>query len=159
VYSDNVIYYVRHSFLEHFGRNILWWLVVILAVAAVLLFEIVVRTTKAAWKPTDVEVFQVLEKDPDVRRRFEESSVGWLHQGWDQPAPGAEQAFGGGDAKTEQEKREKEVGELLARPRVMKVGKDGVEEREEVLVEEHSIPMQEDKAQELLNRGFGMVRK
>jgi phospholipid-translocating ATPase len=159
VYSDNVIYYVRHSFLEHFGRNILWWLVVILAVAAVLLFEIVVRTTKAAWKPTDVEVFQVLEKDPDVRRRFEESSVGWLHQGWDQPAPGAEQAFGGGDAKTEQEKREKEVGELLARPRVMRVGKDGVEEREEVLVEEHSIPMQEDKAQELLNQGFGMVRK
>jgi phospholipid-translocating ATPase len=159
VYSDNVIYYVRHSFLEHFGRNILWWLVVILAVAAVLLFEIVVRTTKAAWKPTDVEVFQVLEKDPDVRRRFEESSVGWLHQGWNQPAPGAEQAFGGGGPKTEQEKREKEVGELLARPRVMRVGKDGVEEQEGILVEEHSIPMQEDKAQELLNQGFGKVRK
>jgi phospholipid-translocating ATPase len=119
----------------------------------------VVRTTKAAWKPTDVEVFQVLEKDPDVRRRFEESSVGWLHQGWNQPAPGAEQAFGGGGPKTEQEKREKEVGELLARPRVMRVGKDGVEEQEGILVEEHSIPMQEDKAQELLNQGFGKVRK
>lgn len=131
----------------------------ILAVAAVLLFEIVVRTTKTAWKPTDVEVFQVLEKDPDVRRRFEESSVGWLHQGWEVPSLQAEQAFGGDAAKTEQMKREKEVGELLAKPRVMKVGKDGVEEGEGVLVEEHSIPMQEDKAQELLNQGFGMVRK
>ena len=159
VYSDNVIYYVRHSFLQNFGRNILWWLVMILAVAAVLLFEIVVRTTKTAWKPTDVEVFQVLEKDPDVRRRFEESSVGWLHQGWEVPSVQAEQAFGGDAAKTEQEKREKEVGELLAKPRIMKTGKDGVEEGKGVLVEEHSIPMQEDKAQELLNQGFGMVRK
>jgi phospholipid-translocating ATPase len=164
VYTDNVIYYVRHGFLERFGRNILWWLVVILAVAAVLLFEIVVRTAKAAFKPTDVEVFQMLEKDPDVRRRFEESSVGWLHQGrrrdGDEPFMGAEEAFGGNAAKTEQERREKEVGELLARPRVMRVGKDGVEEREEtVAVDEHTIPMQEDKAQELLNRGFGMVRK
>jgi phospholipid-translocating ATPase len=159
VYSDNVIYYVRHSFLERFGRNILWWLVVVLAVAAVLLFEIVVRTTKAAWKPTDVEVFQVLEKDPDVRRRFEESSVGWLHQGWEEPSLRADQAFGSDAAKTEQQKREEEVGELLARPRVMKIGKNGVEEQEEILVEEHSIPMQEDKAQELLNKGFGKVRK
>jgi len=41
----------------------------------------------------------------------------------------------------------------------MKIGKDGVEEQEEILVEEHSIPMQEDKAQELLNQGFGKVRK
>ena len=164
VYSDNVIYYVRHGFLERFGRNILWWLVVILAVAAVLLFEIIVRTTKAAWKPTDVEVFQVLEKDPDVRRRFEESSVGWLHQGWrrdgDEPSLSAEEAFGGNIAKTEQERREKEVGELLARPRIMRIGKDGVEEREEAMAtDEHNIPMQEEKAQELLNRGFGMVRK
>jgi phospholipid-translocating ATPase len=164
VYSDNVIYYVRHGFLERFGRNILWWLVVILAVAAVLLFEIVVRTSKTALRPTDVEIFQMLEKDPDVRRRFEESSVGWLHQGWrrdgDEPSLRAEEAFGGNATKTEQERREKEVGDLLARPRVMRTGKDGVEEREEMTeVDEHTIPMQEDKAQELLNRGFGTVRK
>jgi phospholipid-translocating ATPase len=163
LYSDNVIYYVRHGFLERFGRNILWWLVVVLTVAAVLLFEIVVRTVKTAWKPTDVEVFQILEKDPDVRRRFEESSGGWLYQGWqrdgDAPSLRAEHAFGGGVAKTEQEKREKEVGELLARPRVMTIGKDGVEREQSVVVEEQNIPMEEDKAQEMLNRGFGVVRK
>jgi phospholipid-translocating ATPase len=164
LYSDNVIYYVRHGFLERFGRNILWWLVVILSVAAVLLFEIVVRTAKTAWKPTDVEVFQMLEKEPDVRRRFEESSGGWLYQGWqrdgDAPSLRADQVFGGEGVKTEQEKREKEVGELLARPRVMTIGKEGVEEREQaVVVEEQNIPMEEEKAQEMLNRGFGMVRK
>lgn len=162
VYSDNVIYYVRHGFLERFGRNIMWWLVVILAVSAVLLFEIVVRTAKAAWKPTDVEVFQILEKDPDVRRRFEKSSVGWLHQGWrrdgDPPSLQVDQLFGGDPAKAEQEKRETEVDELLARPRVMRTGKDGLEERKDaVAIDEHTIPTQE--AQELLDRGFGIVRK
>jgi phospholipid-translocating ATPase len=123
----------------------------------------VVRTMKTAWKPTDVEVFQILEKDPDVRRRFEESSGGWLYQGWqrdgDAPSLRAEHAFSGGVAKTEQEKREKEVGELLARPRVMTIGKDGVEREQSVVVEEQNIPMEEDKAQEMLNRGFGVVRK
>lgn len=164
LYSDNVIYFVRHGFLEQFGRNILWWLVVILTVSAVLLFEIVVRTVKAAWKPTDVEVFQILEKDADVRRRFEESSAGWLYQGWQRDGEAsilrAEEAFAGGD-KSEQERREEAVGELLARPRVMKSGKDATgEQGQAVVVEEEShIPMQEEKAQEMLNKGFGKVRR
>jgi phospholipid-translocating ATPase len=160
VYSDNVIYFVRHGFLERFGRNVLWWLVVVLAVAAVLLFEIVVRTAKAAWKSTDVEVFQSLEKDADVRRRLEESSRGWLWQGWrrdgDSEALGGEEVFGGKAGKNEQEMREQEVGELLARPRVMSGSGEG---KEKVGVEEQSIPMQEDRAQEMLERGFGAVRK
>lgn len=142
VYSDNVIYYVRDGFLQRFGRNILWWLVVILAVAAVLLFEIVVRTTKAAWRPTDVEVFQALEKDPGAKRRFEESSADWLRQGW---------LLGGGAGALEQQRREKEVGELLAKPRVMSSGEDRVED--------HSGPLQEDKAQEMLDRGYGAVKR
>jgi hypothetical protein len=41
----------------------------------------------------------------------------------------------------------------------MTIGKDGVEREESVVVEEQNIPMEEDKAQEMLNRGFGVVRK
>jgi hypothetical protein len=52
--------------------------------------------------------------------------------------------------------REQEVGELLARPRVMSGSGEG---KEKVGVEEQSIPMQEDRAQEMLERGFGAVRK
>lgn len=156
-YDDNVIYYVRNGFLEQFGRNVLWWLVMILSVAAVLLFEIVVRTTKAAWKPTDVEIFQALEKDPDVRRRFEESSAGWLYQGWQREGEKASShvagAFGGeAHGNSEQAKREKEVSDLLSRPRM--------EECEQVVEgEDHSTSIPEDRAQEMLNRGFGAVKK
>ena len=174
VYSDNVIYYVRDGFLQRFGRNLLWWAVVLLSVVAVLLFEIVVRTAKTAWKPTDVEIFQALEKDADVNRRFQESSVAWLHQGWQldgekaalRDAGGILGIVGGGgkdsaaaNAATtveEQQKREKEVGELLSRPRVMThaAGDDGVIESGV-----SAAPLQEDKAQEMFNRGYGIVKR
>ena len=165
VYSDDAIYHVRDGFLQRFGRNLLWWAVVLLSVAAVLLFEIVVRTTKTAWKPTDVEVFQALEKDPDVNRRFEESSAAWLHQGWEldqaKAALRAVKPFGGTEAAAativfdEQQKREKEVGELLSRPRVM-TSKDGVEGSGTTAT---AAPLEAEKAQELFNRGYGMVRR
>lgn len=174
VYSDNVIYYVRDGFLQRFGRNLLWWAVVLLSVVAVLLFEIVVRTAKTAWKPTDVEIFQALEKDADVNRRFQESSVAWLHQGWQldgekaalRDAGGILGSVGGGgkdsaaaNAATtieEQQKREKEVGELLSRPRVMThaAGDDDVIESGV-----SAAPLQEDKAQEMFNRGYGIVKR
>ena len=162
VYDDNVIYHVRDGFLQRFGRNLLWWTVALLSVAAVLLFEIVVRTTKTAWKPTDVEVFQALEKDADVKRRFEESSAAWLHQGWqldrEKAASRVDGSLEAKDATTveEQQKREKEVGDLLSRPRVMTFssGKDGAEDPSTT-----SAPLGEHQAQEMLNRGYGMVRR
>ncbi|KAM0722177.1 hypothetical protein Q7P37_001618 [Cladosporium fusiforme] len=172
VYNDNVIYFVRTSFLEKFGRNVLWWLVVVLSVAAVVLFEVVVRTAKAAWKPTDVEVFQALEKDADVRARFEEASQMWLYQGWqrgDKAHVGAEvPGGGGGQLGEEQERREEEVGELLARPRVMKSAGKRQEEIElhEAMVGDESqdraaeaTPRQSAEVNEMLRKGFGAVRR
>jgi phospholipid-translocating ATPase len=156
VYSDDAIYHVRDGFLQRFGRNLLWWAVVLLSVVAVLLFEIVVRTAKTAWKPTDVEIFQSLEKDADVNRRFEESSAAWLHQGWEldrgKDAVRAGGMFEGEEATLqEQQRREKEVGELLSKPRIM-TSKDGVEESA-------VPPLEEDKAQEMFDRGYGTVKK
>jgi len=137
--------------------------VVLLSVAAVLLFEIVVRTAKTAWKPTDVEVFQSLEKDADVNRRFEESSAAWLHQGWEldraKAALHAINPFGGNEAAAaaialgEEQKREKEVGEMLSKPRVM-ASIDGVEESGGAVASSEAA-----KAQEMFDRGYGTVRK
>jgi phospholipid-translocating ATPase len=157
VYSDDAIYHVRDGFLERFGRNLLWWAVVLLSVVAVLLFEIVVRTAKTAWKPTDVEIFQSLEKDADVNRRFEESSAAWLHQGWEldreKDAVRAGKTFEGDDSTIiEQQKREKEVGDLLSRPRVM-TPKDSAEGSGT------TAPLEADKAQEMFDRGYGTVKK
>jgi hypothetical protein len=51
----------------------------------------------------------------------------------------------------EQQRREKEVGELLSKPRIM-TSKDGVEESA-------VPPLEEDKAQEMFDRGYGTVKK
>jgi phospholipid-translocating ATPase len=116
-----------------------------------------VRTAKTAWKPTDVEIFQSLEKDADVNRRFEESSAAWLHQGWEldreKDAVRAGKTFEGDDSTIiEQQKREKEVGDLLSRPRVM-TPKDSAEGSGT------TAPLEADKAQEMFDRGYGTVKK
>jgi phospholipid-translocating ATPase len=81
-YANNYEYDVKDGILERFGRNPLWWSSLILILLACVLFEIVVRTVKGVFFPTDVEIFQQLEKDPIVRRRFEEASVSELQGGW-----------------------------------------------------------------------------
>ena len=54
IYGDNVIYKVKHGFLYRFGRNPLWWLVLILVVLSCLIFEFGVASLRSAWFPTDV---------------------------------------------------------------------------------------------------------
>ena len=81
-YADNFEYGVKDGILERFGRNPLWWCCLIAIVVSCVLFEIGVRTVKGVFFPTDVEVFQQLENDPAVRRRFEEASASELQAGW-----------------------------------------------------------------------------
>jgi phospholipid-translocating ATPase len=75
VYKNNVIYNVKSGFLERFGRNGLWWLTLIVIVLTFLLFELAIKSLKAAFFPSDVNAFQVFERDPVMRRRFEESAA------------------------------------------------------------------------------------
>lgn len=81
-YEDNNEKMVADGFVQRFGRNALWWLALILGVAACVLFELGVRATKCAFWSTDVEVFQQLEKDPAAKARFEEAATEVLRQGW-----------------------------------------------------------------------------
>jgi phospholipid-translocating ATPase len=74
VYKNNVIYNVKMGFLDRFGRNALWWLTLIVIVLSFLLFELAIKALKAAFFPSDVDLFQVLEQDPILRRRFEDSA-------------------------------------------------------------------------------------
>lgn len=95
-YSDNTIYKVRGAFLGGFGRELSWWATLACVLAAVAVLEIgwrvlrwVVgerRCTLCKWRgwrlrlslhgPSDVEIFQALEKDPVMRRAFEERARG-----------------------------------------------------------------------------------
>ncbi|KAH8806263.1 putative phospholipid-transporting ATPase [Hyaloscypha sp. PMI_1271] len=105
------LYPIKDGFIKFFGRDLIWWVVLALSLACLILLEIGVSSVRKAFWPTDTDVFQALQKDKLIRQRFEETIR-------------AEQE-GGGEVETAREKasmqarREVEVQELLDRPRVM----------------------------------------
>jgi phospholipid-translocating ATPase len=105
-----LLYPIYHNFTDHYGRSLLWWLVLFLTLAALCLFEVGVSSLRKAFWPTDIDVFQELQKDPVIRKRFEET----VQNERDGHVAGAEVA---------KEKRSAEdqraIQELLNRPRVM----------------------------------------
>ncbi|KAJ5485290.1 phospholipid-transporting ATPase DNF3 [Penicillium diatomitis] len=119
--SGKGVYAVPGNFLNHVGHNLLFWVVLLLSVAAVLLFEITVSTLRALFFPTDVDVFQEYEQDLEIRKRFEEASASELQQGWDRGTKKSslELAREAADELAEMNAREQHVQELLSRPRVM----------------------------------------
>lgn len=153
------IYYVRDAFLSSFGRSATWWLALVLILASVMVFELGTDSLRAAFATSDEDVFQALEKDPVVKRRFEEAASAELQQGWDRKTnkerdqeERVRQVVDELERK-EEERREGEVKELL-RQRVEEVEispertggrvRDGVGEGED--------------PHRLLERGFGRVR-
>ena len=74
---------------------------------------------RASYFVSDVDVFQALEKDPDVKRRFEEAASGELQAGWDRrtnKAKDDEEKIKEVVEKVkerDQERREREVGDIL----------------------------------------------
>jgi phospholipid-translocating ATPase len=83
IYPSTAIYYVRHEWFVGFGRNPRWWLVLIFIVLCVAVLEFGIASLRAAWWPSDVDIFQQLERDQEVKKRFEEASAMELQQGWD----------------------------------------------------------------------------
>lgn len=74
-YQNNVIYDVREGFLERFGRDTLWWLTLILVLAACWILEIGVKAAQRSWFPSDADCFRELEKDPAIKKRFEQAAL------------------------------------------------------------------------------------
>ncbi|KAJ9613548.1 drs2 neo1 protein [Cladophialophora chaetospira] len=117
IYPFNPVYNVNHAFLDRFGRNLLWWLTLILTVAAVCLVEVMIKTVKATFWPSDVDTFQGLEQDREVRKRFEEAAADLLQQGWDRGTK--KSSLDIAREAAEQVEREAQVEELLNKPREM----------------------------------------
>ncbi|ETI21650.1 hypothetical protein G647_07997 [Cladophialophora carrionii CBS 160.54] len=117
IYPFSPIYNVNHAFLDRFGRNLLWWVTLILTVAAVCLVEVTIKAVKATVWPSDVDVFQGFEQDREVRKRFEEASAELLQQGWDRGTKKSSLEIARETA--EQAEREAQVEELLQKPRGM----------------------------------------
>ena len=128
VYKNNVIYNVKGGILERWGRNLLWWLTVLLIVIAVWAFEIGVKSARVAWRRTDVDTFQEMERDEVCWRKIQEAANGGM-DGMEveggSPGDGEEKSKRLRTAEEEQ-RREGEVQELLDRPRVMRSMSGGV---------------------------------
>ncbi|KEF53499.1 phospholipid-translocating ATPase [Exophiala aquamarina CBS 119918] len=118
--DDSPIYNVHGALLHRFGRNLLWWTTLMLIVLAVCVLEFSIKAISVTMFPSDVDVFQGLEKDPEVRRRFDESAAPLLQQGWDRDEktqtkdkPSPEWA----QEAAAQDEREAHVQQLLDKPR------------------------------------------
>ncbi|KAK5122032.1 hypothetical protein LTR85_004278 [Meristemomyces frigidus] len=162
IYSSttNPEYYVKGAFYTGFGRSALWWLTLLLTVAACLTFEIGVRALKNTFFPTNVEIFQTLEQDLGVRKRFKEASAAWLQAGWQHGTKKSSKEL---QREAEaQAKREGEVQDLLDRPRVMEEGrtrKNGVQVEEQTVMLADAPGGASSDAQDMLSRRYGSVRR
>jgi phospholipid-translocating ATPase len=166
VYQDNVTYNVKGGFFHRFGDNLLWWLTLILIIVITMWFEFGVRSLKAAYVPTDVDLFQVYERDLDIRKRFEEASATELQAGWHHGTK--KSSFEQQREQEAQTRREIEIQNLLDRPRVMEEGgvvvaaaaanREVVMEEEKVFVEDGpNRPSVE--IHDMLSRRFGKVQQ
>lgn len=137
------IYHVRDALFATFGRNALWWLTLILIISSTVVLELGVGSLRAAFFTTDVDIFQELEKDPAIKRRFEEASAMELQAGWNHGVEGSSAEI---KRDIEEQKREGEVRDLLRN-------------RPDTLEEGRSEPVRRStNIHELLNRKFRKVR-
>lgn len=83
IYSNNTEYDVKGGFTTRFGRSGAWWLTLVVGLAVVAVIEIAAETIRAAYFTNDEDVFRQLERDPEVRARFERASRLELQAGWD----------------------------------------------------------------------------
>ncbi|KAF9883785.1 hypothetical protein FE257_002815 [Aspergillus nanangensis] len=161
--SGDGIYHVPGNFVFQSGLDLGFWLVLLVTVMAAVVFEMCVSALRANLLPTDVDVFQEYEQDLEIRKRFEEAAASELQQGWDHGTKKSsfEQAREG----AEMEAREKQVQELLSRPRVMSKTEPGTIEAEEVDLagtnnsSNMAKPRRSVEVHELFSKGFGTIRK
>lgn len=157
------IYDVRDNLLTKTGQNLAFWVVLLLSIAAVVLFEIMVSTIRATLFPTDVDIFQEYEQDLEIRKRFEEAAASELQQGWDHG--NKKSSFELSREAAEMEAREKQVQELLDRPRVMTKTASGNEASQMMEVElqnaadEAPTTRRSLDVHDLFSKGFGAIKK
>jgi len=152
---NSTIYYVRSTFIKTFGDSLIWWLCLILIIATCLVFEIGTQSLRKVYFPSDEDVFQTLEKDPIVKRRFEEAASAELQQGWDRKT---------NKEKDEEEKLRKVVSDLERKEEERREGevKEMLRNRAtEADFSPERVAEQSDSREDvdrMLSKGYGRVR-
>lgn len=117
--KNYIQYPVYESFFVEYGRDLTWWLNTLLIITVLILLDLAVTSIRKAFRPTDTDVFQELERDPIIRQRFEETvrAEAEAIEGLD---AASEIKMGTVDGKTSAEiRREDDIQALLDRPRIM----------------------------------------
>jgi phospholipid-translocating ATPase len=159
IYVNNYTYNVKDSFFVRFGDNLLWWLTLLLIVVATMWFEFGVKSLKTAYFATDVDLFQMYERDLEIRKRFEEAAAMELQAGWHHGTK--KSSFEQQRENEVQTMRENEIQDLLNRPRVMEEGdaKSGVVLEEQTIFVADGPKRASTDIQEMLSRRFGSVKQ
>ncbi|CCH59754.1 hypothetical protein TBLA_0B09370 [Henningerozyma blattae CBS 6284] len=77
------IYDVKYGFLRHFGRDITFWCTCFVLTMLSLSVDIVFQTFKVMVWPSDSDVFAVLERRGDMRKKLEFGAYNEMKQGWE----------------------------------------------------------------------------
>lgn len=76
------IYDVFKGLYWKFGKDITWWASLLIIVAMPILYDIVLQVFRNWFFPTDSDIFRVLEKNTEIRRKIETEAYDQMSQGW-----------------------------------------------------------------------------
>lgn len=82
--KDSPIFFVAYG-LVTFGPDSSWWAALLLLFALPLLFDLFIKVVLFVFKPTDDQIFQVFEKNIELRRLFEQRALKELAPSWTYP--------------------------------------------------------------------------
>ncbi|KAH7318174.1 hypothetical protein B0I35DRAFT_451189 [Stachybotrys elegans] len=68
-------YVVRHGFIDNFGRQLLWWATLLLALTVLIVAELVVQAIRRVYFPSDEDLMQRVEKDSIAQKKLQDKAL------------------------------------------------------------------------------------
>lgn len=66
---------VRRAFIDNFGRQLSWWTTLLVALATLVVLDLVVQGIRRVYWPTDQDLMQRIEKDAGAREALREHAA------------------------------------------------------------------------------------
>jgi hypothetical protein len=79
------IYDVFRGIYWKFGKDVTWWASLLIIVAMPIMLDFIIQIFRVWIMPTDVDEFQILEKNTEIRRSIENEAYVQMQQGWEWP--------------------------------------------------------------------------
>ncbi|KAK9256763.1 hypothetical protein V1507DRAFT_382252 [Lipomyces tetrasporus] len=84
IYPEKLtLYVVKDTMVETFGKDLVWWATFLLCCGVPVVFDLVLVSLRAGLLPSDTDVFQQIEQDPELRDRLEKDAEMELSNSWE----------------------------------------------------------------------------